>query len=142
MPFFVGRLHLGKKCPPPSAGDPLVLKENPQTKLVILGKDNEQAIITETVERLNIRDNVVYRFDFVPEKERILHHAALSDVCVFPSTYEPFGNVSLEAMSVEKPVVVGARGVVGFKEQVMNSETDQNGLQLTVETRLTLNLDK
>ena len=57
----------------------------------------------------------MYRFDFVPESERILHYAA-SDLCIFPSTYEPFGIVSLEAMAMEKPVIVGARGVVGFRE--------------------------
>ena len=39
----------------------------------------------------------------------------------FPSIYEPFGIVSLEAMAMEKPVVVGARGVVGFKEQIISS---------------------
>jgi glycosyltransferase involved in cell wall biosynthesis len=43
-------------------------------------------------------------------------HYAASDVCIFPSVYEPFGIVSLEAMAMEKPVVVGARGVVGFRE--------------------------
>lgn len=34
-----------------------------------------------------------------------------ADVCVFSSVYEPFGIVCLEAMAMEKPVVVGARGV-------------------------------
>jgi glycosyltransferase involved in cell wall biosynthesis len=51
-------------------------------------------------------------------------------MCVFPSTYEPFGIVSLEAMSMAKPVVVGANGVVGFKEQVVSSGADQNGVHV------------
>ena len=109
----------------------MVLKENPNTKLVILGKGDEQSIV-DAAERLNIKDKIVYRFDFVSEKERILHYAA-SDVCVFPSTYEPFGIVSLEAMAMEKPVVVGARGVVGFKEQVIPGGTDQNGVHINGE---------
>ena len=75
---------------------------------------------------------MVYRFDFVSEKERILHYAA-SDVCVFPSVYEPFGIVSLEAMSMEKPVVVGARGAVGFKEQVISGGAEQNGIHINGE---------
>ncbi|NIR86477.1 glycosyltransferase family 4 protein, partial [Candidatus Bathyarchaeota archaeon] len=52
------------------------------------------------------------------------------DLCIFPSTYEPFGIVSLEAMSMEKPIVVGAKGVVGFKEQVLPTGPDQNGVHV------------
>ncbi len=111
---------------------PLVLKEYPNTKLVILGKGGEQNDIVETAERLNIKNNIVYRFDFVPEEERILHYAA-ADLCVFPSIYEPFGIVSLEAMAMQKPIVVGARGVVGFKEQVINGGLDQNGIHINGE---------
>jgi glycogen synthase len=110
----------------------MVLKENPNTILVILGKGDQQADIIETADRLNIKDKIVYRFDFVSEKERLIHYAA-SDVCVFPSIYEPFGIVSLEAMAMEKPVVVGARGVVGFKEQVVNSGPDQCGVHVNGE---------
>jgi glycosyltransferase involved in cell wall biosynthesis len=54
-------------------------------------------------------------------------------MCVFPSLYEPFGIVSLEAMSMEKPVVVGARGVVGFKEQIVSSGPEQNGIHVNGE---------
>jgi glycosyltransferase involved in cell wall biosynthesis len=132
MLLFVGRLTWVKSVRNLLQAMPMVLKEFPNTKLVILGKGGEQADIVETAERLNIRDKIVYRFDFVTEKERILHYAA-SDVCVFPSTYEPFGIVSLEAMAMEKPVVVGARGVVGFKEQVISRGTDQNGVHINGE---------
>jgi glycosyltransferase involved in cell wall biosynthesis len=111
---------------------PIVLREYPNTKLLILGKGEQQMDIEETADRLGIKDKIVYRFDFVPENERILHYAA-SDVCIFPSTYEPFGIVSLEAMAMEKPVVVGARGVVGFREQVISSGSDQNGVHVNGE---------
>ncbi|MEM2955844.1 MAG: glycosyltransferase family 4 protein, partial [Nitrososphaerales archaeon] len=83
----------------------------------------------ELADRLKIRDNIIFRFEFVPEKERILHYAA-SDLCVFPSLYEPFGIVSLEAMAMEKPVVVGARGLVGFTEQIIPSGPEQNGIHV------------
>jgi glycosyltransferase involved in cell wall biosynthesis len=72
---------------------------------------------------------VKLRFEFVPEKERILHYAA-ADLCVFPSTYEPFGIVCLEAMAMAKPVVVGARGVVGFAEQVIPDGPNRCGLHV------------
>jgi glycosyltransferase involved in cell wall biosynthesis len=129
MLLFVGRLTWVKSVRNLLQAMPLVLKEYPNTKLVILGKGDEQDDIEETASRLNIKDNIVYRFDFISEKERILHYAA-SDVCIFPSIYESFGIVSLEAMAMEKPVVVGARGVVGFKEQVINGGTDQNGVHI------------
>jgi glycogen(starch) synthase len=132
MLLFVGRLAWVKGVRNLLQAMPLVLKEYPNTKLVILGKGEEQGDIVETADRMNIKDNIVYRFDFVSEHERILHYAA-SDICVFPSTYEPFGIVSLEAMAMEKPVVVGARGVVGFKEQIVNGGPDQNGVHVNGE---------
>ncbi|HJX23936.1 MAG TPA: glycosyltransferase family 4 protein, partial [Candidatus Bathyarchaeia archaeon] len=82
--------------------------------------------------RLGISDRIVCRFDFVSEEERVLHYAA-ADICVFPSVYEPFGIVCLEAMAMEKPVVVGAHGVVGFREQVVPSGPDQNGVHVNGE---------
>jgi len=132
MLLFVGRLAWVKGVRNLLQAMPLVLKEFPNTKLVILGRGEEQGDIEETADRMNIKDNIVYRFDFVSEQERILYYAA-SDVCVFPSTYEPFGIVSLEAMAMEKPVVVGARGVVGFKEQIVNGGPDQNGVHVNGE---------
>jgi len=132
MLLFVGRLAWVKGVRNLLQAMPMILKDFPNTKLVILGKGEEQNDIIETAERLNIKNNVVYRFDFVSEQERILHYAA-ADVCVFPSTYEPFGIVSLEAMAMAKPIVVGARGVVGFKEQVINGGSDQNGVHINGE---------
>ena len=132
MLLFVGRLTWVKSVRNLLVAMPSVLREYPNTKLVILGKGEEQKDIEETAGRLGIKENIVYRFDFVPEYERILHYAA-ADVCVFPSVYEPFGIVSLEAMSMEKPVVVGARGTVGFREQVVNSGPEQNGIHINGE---------
>jgi glycogen(starch) synthase len=132
MLLFVGRLSWVKGVRNLLQAMPSVLKEYPNTKLVILGKGEEQRDIVETAGRLGIKNNIGYRFDFVPENERIMHYAA-SDVCIFPSIYEPFGIVSLEAMAMEKPVVVGARGVVGFREQVLSSGPDQNGIHVNGE---------
>ena len=132
MLLFVGRLTWVKSVRNLLVAMPSILREYPNTKIVILGKGEQQRDIEETAERLGIRDKVVYRFDFIPEYERILHYAA-ADLCVFPSVYEPFGIVSLEAMAMEKPIVVGARGTVGFREQVVNSGTDQNGIHINGE---------
>ena len=129
MLFFLGRLTWVKGVRNLVQAMPSILREYPKTKLVILGKGEQQNDITETSSRLGISDKVICCFEFIPEEERILHYAA-ADVCIFPSTYEPFGIVSLEAMSMAKPVVVGAHGVVGFREQVVPSGPEQNGIHV------------
>lgn len=129
MLFFLGRLTWVKGVMNLLQAMPLIVRDYPRTKLVILGKGEEQTDLVETVSRLGLTDRVICRFEFIPEDERILHYAA-ADVCVFPSVYEPFGLVSLEAMSMAKPVVVGAHGVVGFREQVIPSGSDQNGVHV------------
>jgi glycogen(starch) synthase len=129
MVLFLGRLTWVKGVTNLVQAMPTVLAEYPNTKLVILGKGEQQNDIVETANRLGISEKVACRFEFVPEKERILHYAA-ADVCIFPSTYEPFGIVSLEAMSMGKPIIVGAQGTVGFREQVIPSGPDQNGVHV------------
>ena len=46
------------------------MKEYSNNKLVILGIGDEQKDIVETMVRLNIRKNIMYSFDFVPDPER------------------------------------------------------------------------
>jgi len=129
MILFLGRLTWVKGVTNLVQAMPTVLEDYPDTKLVVLGKGEQQNDIIETANRLGISDKVACKFEFVPENERILHYAA-SDICIFPSTYEPFGIVSLEAMSMAKPIVVGAQGVVGFREQVVPFGPDQNGVHV------------
>jgi len=129
MILFLGRLTWVKGVTNLVQAMPTILQEYPKTKLVILGKGEQQNDVIETANRLGISNKVACKFEFVPEKERILHYGA-ADVCIFPSTYEPFGIVSLEAMSMAKPIVVGAQGVVGFREQVVSFGHDQNGVHV------------
>ncbi len=129
MILFVGRLTWVKGVRNLIQAMPIVLADFPTARLVILGKGEEQHDIEELVHRLDLAGRVVTRYAFVSEWERIVHYAA-ADVCVFPSVYEPFGIVSLEAMSMARPVVVGANGVVGFREQVVPSGPDQNGVHV------------
>lgn len=129
MLLFVGRLTWVKGVRNLIQAMPAVVEAHPQTKLVILGKGEEQHDVDELIHRLGVQQHVVTHYAFVSEQERILHYAA-ADVCVFPSVYEPFGIVSLEAMAMGKPLVVGANGVVGFREQVVHNGADQNGMHV------------
>ncbi len=129
MLLFVGRLNWVKGIMDLVQAMPQILKEFPKVKLVILGTGDEEANVRDLIARLNVRNNVVLRLEFVPEHERIVHYAA-ADLCVFPSLYEPFGIVSLEAMALEKPIVVGAKGVSGLKEQVVSAGPGQTGVHV------------
>lgn len=129
MILFIGRLTWVKGVRNLIQAMPSILDDYPKARLVILGKGEEQKDVTELANRLGVGDKVISHFEFVPEPDRIAHYAA-ADMCVFPSIYEPFGIVSLEAMSMAKPVVVGAQGVVGFKEQVVSNAPDQNGVHI------------
>ena len=129
MIFFIGRLVWVKGVDKLVMAMPHILNEVPNAKLVIVGVGDMRGYLEKLVENLRIQENVKFRFEFIPEEERILHYAAC-DVAVFPSLYEPFGIVTLEAMSMEKPVVVGARGVSGMREIVVPSGPEQCGFHV------------
>ncbi|HTY91716.1 MAG TPA: glycosyltransferase family 4 protein [Methanocella sp.] len=129
MILFVGRLNWVKGIMNLVQAMPAVLIEHPEAKLVILGTGDEENDVRHLAARLGLEKSVICRFEFVSEHERILHYAA-SDLCVFPSIYEPFGIVSLEAMAMEKPIVVGASGVSGLKEQVVSGGDGRTGVHV------------
>ena len=129
MIFFIGRLVWVKGVDKLVMAMQHVLKEVPNAKLVVVGMGNMQEYLKKLVENLKLQDAVKLRFEFIPEEERIIHYAAC-DVAVFPSLYEPFGIVTLEAMSMEKPVVVGARGVSGMREIVIPNGPEQCGFHV------------
>ncbi|MEM2875030.1 MAG: glycosyltransferase family 4 protein [Candidatus Hadarchaeales archaeon] len=126
MILFVGRLTWVKGADTLVRAMPAVLKEVPNAKLVLLGKGDQEGFLRELISQLGIKDSVICAFKYVPEEERIMYYAAC-DLAVFPSKYEPFGIVCTEAMSMGKPVVVGARGVSGFREQVIPSGPNRCG---------------
>jgi len=126
MIFFIGRLVGVKGVDKLIMAMPHILSKIPQAKLVIVGVGDLQEYLTNLTRTMRLDKYVKFNFNFIPEKERILHYAAC-DVAVFPSHYEPFGIVALEAMSMEKPLVVGASGVSGMREIVICCGEDQCG---------------
>ena len=126
MIFFIGRLVGVKGADKLIMALPHILSKIPQAKLVIVGVGDLQEYLMNLTRTMRLDKYVKFNFNFIPEKERILHYAAC-DVAVFPSHYEPFGIVALEAMSMEKPVVVGASGVSGMREIVVCCSEEQCG---------------
>jgi glycosyltransferase involved in cell wall biosynthesis len=129
MILFLGRLVGVKGIDKLIMAMPHVLLKIPKAKLVIVGVGELQEYLTNLVRTMRLDDYVKFRFDFISEEERILHYAAC-DVAVFPSLYEPFGIVALEAMSMERPVIVGATGVSGMREIVICCSEEQCGYHI------------
>jgi glycogen synthase len=127
--FFIGRLVTVKGVDKLLRAMPLLLKEFPDTKLLILGIGDIEQELRSLADGLGIHDRVIMRAEFVTEEERIAHYAA-ADVVVLPSLYEPFGIVCTEAMSMAKPTVVGARGTNGMREQIIPSGEKQCGIHV------------
>jgi glycogen(starch) synthase len=129
MILFLGRLVGIKGVDKLIMAMPHILPKFPKARLVIVGVGDLQEYLTNLVRTMRLDEYVKFRFNFIPEKERILHYAAC-DVAVFPSLYEPFGIVALEAMSMERPVVVGAVGVSGMREIVVCCGEEQCGYHI------------
>jgi glycogen(starch) synthase len=129
MILFVGRLVGVKGIDKLIMAVPHILQKIPKVKLVIVGIGDLQDYLVNLVKTMRLSDYVKFRFDFISEEERILHYAAC-DTAVFPSFYEPFGIVVLEAMSMERPVVVGAAGVSGMREIVICCGEEQCGFHV------------
>jgi len=129
MILFLGRLVGVKGVDKLIMSMPHVLCKFPKAKLVIVGVGDLQEYLMNLTRTMRLDDYVRFRFDFIPEEERIQHYAAC-DIAVFPSFYEPFGIVALEAMSMEKPVVVGAAGISGMREIVICCSEEQCGYHI------------
>ena len=127
--LFIGRLTEVKGVRQLAAAWGAVATQRAGAWLVVLGAGELEQELRETFARSEGADRVVMRTEFIDEEERIAHYAA-SDVVVVPSTYEPFGLVATEAMACGKPAVVGAQGVVGFREQVVAGGPEQTGLHV------------
>lgn len=93
--------------------------EYPQLRLVLAGVGGYQQALQHLVTEHDLHDVVVFA-GFISDKERNALYAT-ADVAVFPSLYEPFGIVALEAMALRCPVVVSDTG--GLREVVESHRT-------------------
>ncbi|HOA34841.1 MAG TPA: glycosyltransferase family 4 protein [Bacillota bacterium] len=112
--FFIGRLVREKGVQLLLEALPMIRDRFPNVRAVIAG----QGPYAEELHRLSLNlglDRQVTFAGFIDEETRNQLYAH-ADVAVFPSHYEPFGLVALEAMATGTPVVVSDTG--GFSETV------------------------
>lgn len=132
---FMGRLVPEKGVRQLISSFPQVLANVPEAQLYIAGKGPQKPELEKLVSKLDIGDNVHFT-GFIREKERnYVYNQA--KVAIFPSLYEPFGIVALEAMTTNTPVIVGNVGglaeivdhrVNGIKVDANNKEDLANAI--------------
>jgi glycosyltransferase involved in cell wall biosynthesis len=116
---FVGRLVHEKGAHTLLAALPRIRERVPHAKLVIAGTGPEADHLRHQAAASGMADHVRFAGYISDDARNELYGVA--DVAVFPSLYEPFGIVALEAMSFGCPVVVSTAG--GLAEIVESHET-------------------
>ncbi len=106
--FHIGRLVHEKGAHTLVEAAPAILTEFPNVRFVIAGRGPMYADLQSLASNLGVSS----RFDFVgfisdDDRDRLYR---VADVAVFPSLYEPFGIVALEAMAAGVPVITSNTG--------------------------------
>jgi 1,4-alpha-glucan branching enzyme len=121
--FFVGRMVREKGVQLLLESIPGILSRCPQAKFVLGGKGPMLEELKRKAWEMGIHEKVIFT-GFIDDETRnqLLHFASAT---VFPSLYEPFGIVALEAMAAKTPVIVSDTG--GLAEIV---EHEVDGLKV------------
>lgn len=117
--FSVGRVVYEKGLQVLVKAMPIVLSQQPATKVVVAGKGPELDSLRSLAWSLGVGEKVLLT-GFVTDEDRD-RLFKVADCAVFPSLYEPFGIVALEAMAAKCPVVVSEVG--GLKDVVQHAQT-------------------
>ena len=117
--FYVGRVVFEKGLHVLVRALPLVLAQQPSAKVVVAGKGPELESLRSLAQDLDVGKKVLFTgFISDEDRDRLFRIASCA---VFPSLYEPFGIVALEAMAAKCPVVVSEVG--GLQEVIEHAET-------------------
>jgi glycogen(starch) synthase len=117
--FFVGRVVYEKGVHVLVQAWPQVAEAQPGARLVIAGTGAELDRARQLARELGVHESIEFG-GFISDTEREQFYRA-ADMAVFPSLYEPFGIVALEAMAAGCPVVAAETG--GLAEVVRLHET-------------------
>lgn len=121
--IFVGRLVWEKGVDTLLYALRQLVTVRPKVKLIVAGRGPIKEEMEGLAGRLGIAGHVHFAGHVDAETRDLLY--GIADVAAFPSRYEPFGIVALEAMAAGLPVVVGDVG--GLKEIV---GADEVGLRI------------
>lgn len=116
--LFMGRLVYEKGVQHLISAMPKILQNYHDAKLIVAGKGGMMDELRNQVNSMGI-GNKVYFTGYLSSKQVVKMYKC-ADISVFPSTYEPFGIVALEAMLAGVPTVVSDVG--GLNEIVTHKE--------------------
>ncbi|WP_312114086.1 1,4-alpha-glucan branching protein domain-containing protein [Brevibacillus reuszeri] len=116
--FFVGRLVREKGAHLLIEAVARLVHAYPALQLVVAGRGPMQDELKQVAAQRGVAHHI--RFLGFVDDERRNQLFLLADVAVFPSLYEPFGIVALEAMSFGTPLVVADTG--GLREIIRHGE--------------------
>ena len=148
--LYVGRLVYEKGIQHLIGAMPKILANYHDAKLVICGKGGMIDELKQETRNLGIENKVYFAGYCDSKKVQKMYKCA--DIAVFPSTYEPFGIVALEAMLAGIPIVVSdvgglneivEHGVTGMKSYAGNSNSISDSvLSLLFDAKLCDNVSK
>jgi len=121
--FFIGRHVYEKGVQILIDAAPDIINSYKDIKFVIAGKGDMTEELKEKVKYFGLENKVLFTGYMDDETKKKMYKTA--DAAVFPSLYEPFGIVALEAMAAGCPVV--ASDIGGLKEVI---EHKTNGMKI------------
>ena len=120
--LVIGRLVFEKGIQHLICAMPKILDNYHDVKLIVAGKGGMEAELKQLAYDIGVADKVYFTGYLAGDNVQKMYKCA--DIAVFPSTYEPFGIVALEAMLAGVPAVVSDVG--GLNEIIKHGE---NGLK-------------
>lgn len=148
--LYVGRLVYEKGVQHLISAMPKILENYHDAKLIIAGKGGMLDELKGQAEAMGL-SNKVYFTGYLNSKQ-VQKMYKCADVAVFPSTYEPFGIVALEAMLAGVPTVVSDigglneivdHGINGMKSYAGNSNSIADSvISLLYDKQLAANISK
>lgn len=116
--YYVGRLVQEKGVQVLIDAAFKILTHVPEAKFVVAGTGPFEGFLRAKARDMGLGDKMLFT-GYLNDDDRDMLYL-IADVAVFPSLYEPFGIVALEAMAAGTPVVVSDSG--GLAEIVTNNE--------------------
>ena len=148
--LYVGRLVYEKGVQHLIAAMPKILSNYNDAKLIIAGRGGMMDELRAEASNLGLNDKIYFTGYLNSKQVQKMYKCA--DVAVFPSTYEPFGIVALEAMLAGVPTVVSdvggldeivTHGVDGMKSYAGNANSIADSVTaLLYDNQLATNVSK